>query len=105
MIVVRSEYEMAEDLRDKIALFCDIDTESVIEARDEETIYNIVIRLQEQHMDSLVIDRLGLRSTEEAELEDWKHLLDNLSRINRTIKIALDRKSTRLNSSHVSISY
>src|SRR5699024_1819826 len=34
MIVVRSEYEMAEDLRDKIALFCDIDTESVIEARD-----------------------------------------------------------------------
>ena len=103
MIVVRSEYEMAEDLWDKIALFCDIDTESVIEARDEETIYNIVIRLQEQHMDSLVIDRLGLRSTEEAELEDWKHLLDNLSRINRTIKIALVGKYVSLQDAYLSV--
>ena len=103
MIVVRSEYEMAEDLRDKIALFCDIDTESVIEARDEETIYNIVIRLQEQRMDSLVIDRLGLRSTEEAELEDWKHLLDNLSRINRTVKIALVGKYVSLQDAYLSV--
>ena len=103
MIVVRSEYEMAEDMRDKIALFCDIDTESVIEARDEETIYNIVIRLQEQRMDSLVIDRLGLRSTEEAELEDWKHLLDNLSRINRTVKIALVGKYVSLQDAYLSV--
>ncbi|WP_017549627.1 CTP synthase [Salinicoccus carnicancri] len=103
MIVVRSEYEMAEDMRDKIALFCDIDTESVIEARDEETIYNIVIRLQEQRMDSLVINRLGLRSTEEAELEDWKHLLDNLSRINRTVKIALVGKYVSLQDAYLSV--
>ncbi|AKG74809.1 CTP synthase [Salinicoccus halodurans] len=103
MIVVRSEYEMAEDLRDKIALFCDIDKKSVIEARDEETIYNIVIRLQEQNMDSLVIDRLGLESTQEAELEDWKHLLDNLSKINRTIKIALVGKYVSLQDAYLSV--
>ncbi|WP_411842655.1 CTP synthase [Salinicoccus sp. HZC-1] len=103
MIVVRSEYEMAEDLRDKIALFCDIDKGSVIEARDEDTIYNIVIRLQEQNMDSLVIDRLGLESTQEAKLEEWKHLLDNLSKINRTIKIALVGKYVSLQDAYLSV--
>lgn len=103
MIVVRSEHEMAEDLRDKIALFCDIDKDSVIEARDEETIYNIVIRLQEQNMDSFVIDRLGLESTQEAELEDWKHLLDNLSKIHRTIKIALVGKYVSLQDAYLSV--
>lgn len=103
MIVVRSEYEMAEDLRDKIALFCDIDKNSVIEARDEDTIYNIVIRLQEQKMDSFVIDRLGLESTQEAELEDWKHLLDNLSKINSTIKIALVGKYVSLQDAYLSV--
>lgn len=103
MIVVRSEYEMAEDLRDKIALFCDIENTSVIEARDEDTIYKIVIRIQEQNMDTLVIDRLGLESVPEAELEDWKHLLENLRSINRTIKIGLVGKYVTLQDAYLSV--
>src|SRR5699024_818484 len=89
MIVVRSEYPMTEDLRDKIALFCDIDEDSVINAKDEETIYELVMSLQEQDMDDLVLDNLKLESKGEAQLEDWKHLLDNLSKIDKTIKIGL----------------
>ncbi|WP_020007262.1 CTP synthase [Salinicoccus albus] len=103
MIVVRSEYEMAEDLRDKIALFCDIEKQSVIEARDEDTIYKIVIRLQEQHMDTLVIDRLGLSSVPEAELKDWNHLLDHLRSISRTVKIALVGKYVTLQDAYLSV--
>ena len=70
MIVVRSEYPMTEDLRDKIALFCDIDEDSVINAKDEETIYELVMSLQEQDMDDLVLDNLKLESKGEAQLED-----------------------------------
>src|SRR5699024_9340191 len=51
LIVVRTEYEMTEDLRDKIALFCDIKKQSVIECRDADTLYQIPLALQEQHMD------------------------------------------------------
>lgn len=103
MIVVRSEHAMGEDLRDKIALFCDIDKESVIEARDEETIYNIVIRLQEQRMDSLVIDRLNLTSEKEAELKEWKHLLQNLNSIERKITIGLVGKYVTLQDAYLSV--
>lgn len=103
MIVVRSEYPMTEDLRDKIALFCDIDEESVINAKDEETIYELVMSLQEQDMDDLVLDNLKLESKGEAQLEDWKHLLDNLSKIDKTIKIGLVGKYVELQDAYLSV--
>ena len=103
MIVVRSEYPMTEDLRDKIALFCDIDEDSVINAKDEETIYELVMSLQEQDMDDLVLDNLKLESKGEAQLEDWKHLLDNLSKIDITIKIGLVGKYVELQDAYLSV--
>lgn len=103
MIVVRSEYPMTEDLRDKIALFCDIEEQSVINAKDEETIYELVMSLQEQDMDDLVLENLKLESTGEAQLEDWKHLLDNLSKIDKTIKIGLVGKYVELQDAYLSV--
>lgn len=103
MIVVRSEYPMTEDLRDKIALFCDIDEKSVINAKDEETIYELVMSLQAQDMDDLVLENLNLESSGEAQLEDWKHLLDNLSKIDKTIKIGLVGKYVELQDAYLSV--
>lgn len=103
MIVVRSEYPMTEDLRDKIALFCDIEEESVINAKDEETIYELVMSLQAQDMDDLVLENLNIEATGEAELEDWKHLLDNLRNIDKTIKIGLVGKYVELQDAYLSV--
>lgn len=103
MIVVRSEYPMTEDLRDKIALFCDIDEKSVINAKDEETIYELVMSLQAQDMDDLVLENLNLESSGEAQLEDWKHLLNNLSKIDKTIKIGLVGKYVELQDAYLSV--
>ncbi|WP_462421615.1 CTP synthase [Salinicoccus sp. Marseille-QA3877] len=103
MIVVRSEHEMAEELRDKIALFCDIEKENVIEARDEETIYNIVMRLQEQETDDLVIEKLGLRPSEPADLSEWKHLLENLDNIDKSVSIGIVGKYVSLQDAYLSV--
>jgi CTP synthase len=103
MIVVRSEFEMGQDLRDKIALFCDIEKENVIEARDEETIYNIVMSLQQQNMDDIVVEQLGLKPSEPAELTEWKHLLDNLNSIDKTVKIGLVGKYVSLQDAYLSV--
>ena len=103
MIVVRSEHEMAEELRDKIALFCDIEKENVIEARDEETIYNIVMRLQEQKTDDLVISKLDLKPSEPAELVEWKHLLENLDNIDKSISIGIVGKYVSLQDAYLSV--
>ena len=103
MIVVRSEYPMTEDLRDKIALFCDIEEKNVINAKDEETIYKLVMSLQDQDMDDLVLENLKLESKGEAALTDWKHLLDNLSKIDKTIKIGLVGKYVELQDAYLSV--
>ncbi|HIV82378.1 MAG TPA: CTP synthase [Candidatus Salinicoccus merdavium] len=103
MIVVRSEHEMAEELRDKIALFCDIEKENVIEARDEETIYNIVMRLQEQKTDDLVISKLDLKPSEPAELVEWKHLLENLGNIDKSVSIGIVGKYVSLQDAYLSV--
>lgn len=103
MIVVRSEFPMTEDLRDKIALFCDIDEKSVINAKDEETIYELVMSLQAQDMDDLVLENLNIEATGEAQLDDWKHLLDNLSKIDKTIKIGLVGKYVELQDAYLSV--
>src|SRR5699024_3562654 len=103
MIVVRSEYPMTEDLRDKIALFCDIDEKSDINAKDEETIYELVMSLQAQDMDDLVLENLNIEATGEAQLDDWKHLLDNLSKIDKTIKIGLVGKYVELQAAYLTV--
>lgn len=103
MIVVRSEHEMEEGLRDKIALFCDIEKEHVIEARDEETIYNIVMRLQEQKTDDLVIRKLDLKPSEPADLVEWKHLLENLDNIDKSISIGIVGKYVSLQDAYLSV--
>src|SRR5699024_7585694 len=102
-IVVCSDYPMTEDLRDKIALFCDIDEDSVINAKDKETIYELVLSLQEQDMDDLVLDNLQLESNEAAQLEDWKDLINNLSKIDKTIKSGLVGKYVELQDAYLSV--
>src|SRR5699024_5056591 len=103
MIVVCFEYHMIEDLHDKIAIFCVIDEKSVINVKDEESIYELVMSLQDQDMDDLVLENLNLESEGEAALEDWKHLLENLSEIDKTIKIALVGKYVELQDAYLSV--
>ncbi len=72
LIVVRTEYEMTQDLKDKIALFCDINKESVIECRDADSLYEIPLQLSQQNMDDIVIKRLQLNAKYETQLDEWK---------------------------------
>lgn len=103
MIVVRTEYEMTQDLRDKIALFCDIDKKSVIECRDADTLYQVPLALQAQHMDDIVIKRLGLKAEDEAELTEWTQLLDTVRNLKGKTRIALVGKYVALQDAYLSV--
>ncbi|KAA1039273.1 CTP synthase [Macrococcus equipercicus] len=103
MIVVRTEYEMTQDLRDKIALFCDIDKKSVIECRDADTLYQVPLALKEQKMDDIVINRLGLEAAEEAELTEWTKLLETVRNLNGKTRIALVGKYVALQDAYLSV--
>ncbi|GGB12247.1 CTP synthase [Macrococcus hajekii] len=103
MIVVRTEYEMTQDLRDKIALFCDIDKNSVIECRDADTLYQIPLALKDQKMDDIVVKRLGLEAEEEAELTEWTQLLETVRNLDGKTKIALVGKYVALPDAYLSV--
>ncbi|TDL96770.1 CTP synthase [Macrococcus brunensis] len=103
IIVVRTEYEMTQDLRDKIALFCDIDKNSVIECRDADTLYQIPLALKEQKMDDIVVKRLGLQADEEAELTEWTQLLDTVRNLDGKTRIALVGKYVALQDAYLSV--
>lgn len=101
MIVVRSEYPVPQEMKDKIALFCNIKPEEVIEALDAETLYEVPLRLHEQHMDKIVVDFLGLE-TKEPDLTDVKELVQLVKSLSKKVCIGLVGKYVELQDAYIS---
>lgn len=82
IIVVRTEQPVSQEMKEKIALFCDVKASEVIEARDEETLYNVPLSLQAQKMDQIVLDHLQLEApvADMAEWEELVHKVKNLTK-------------------------
>lgn len=82
IIVVRTEQPVSQEMKDKIALFCDIKASEVIESRDEETLYNVPLSLQKQKMDDIVLEHLQLEAPQ-AEMTDWKNLVHRVKNLSK----------------------
>ncbi|MGP7817018.1 CTP synthase [Niallia sp. 01092] len=102
VIVVRTEKEISQDMKDKIALFCDIDTKAVIECRDADTLYTIPLALQDQNLDQIVCEHLKL-NCEEADMTEWIQLVDKVRNLSKTTKIALVGKYVELQDAYISV--
>ncbi|MFE8701879.1 CTP synthase [Cytobacillus sp. FJAT-54145] len=102
IIVVRTEMPVSEDMKDKIALFCDIDPKAVIEARDADTLYAVPLALQEQNMDQIVCDHLKLQC-HDADMTEWVKLLDKVRNLSKTTRIALVGKYVELQDAYISV--
>src|SRR5690625_5087645 len=101
-IVLRSEYAISEETKEKIALFSDTDQEAVIEMLDADTLYHVPIALQEQHFDDLVCNHLGLVQRE-ADMSEWKELVRKVRNLSRTINIGLVGKYVELPDAYLSL--
>ncbi|WP_147802720.1 CTP synthase [Alkalicoccus halolimnae] len=102
VIVVRTERPVPEDMKDKIALFCDIDKRAVIEARDASTLYEVPLHLQEQKLDQFVCNHLNL-DCREADMEEWIALVDRVKNLSKTVNIALVGKYVELPDAYLSV--
>src|SRR5699024_2116940 len=76
-IVLRTELPISEDNKEKIALFCDIDEEAVIEMCDVEVLYEVPIELQKQHLDDLTCKHLNLQC-KTAQMDEWHTLIESV---------------------------
>ncbi|WP_444685207.1 CTP synthase [Alkalicoccus luteus] len=102
VIVVRTERPVPTEMKDKIALFCDIDKRAVIEARDADTLYEVPLHLQEQKLDQFVCDHLSL-NCKEADMTEWNALVDRVKNLSRSITIALVGKYVELPDAYLSV--
>lgn len=101
ILILRSEYPLDQSIKDKIALFTDVDSKAVIESLDVETLYSIPLRLQEQHLDDLVLDHFGLTAPA-AQMDDWKALEQRVLHLQKTTKIAVVGKYVSLPDAYLS---
>ncbi|MDQ0257379.1 CTP synthase [Evansella vedderi] len=102
VIVVRTERPVPEDMKDKIALFCDIEKEAVIEARDAETLYEVPLALQDQDLDDYVCNHLGLEC-KDADMTEWISLVNKVKNLSKVTKIALVGKYVALQDAYLSV--
>ena len=102
VLVCRTKAPLAREQREKIALFCDVDPDAVIEALDAPTIYQIPITFEEEGFADLVVKRLGLPSGE-ANLDVWKTIVERTLHPSRTVNIGVVGKYTANGDAYLSI--
>lgn len=103
ILVLRTEQEIPADVRRKVALFCNISQEAVIESRNADTIYEVPLLMQSEKLDQVVLKKLNLPLKEDPSLEQWKGFLKKLKNPKKTIKIGLIGKYIELKDSYISI--
>jgi CTP synthase len=103
ILICRTEHELTEEMRRKIALFCNVKTEAVIEARDADSIYEVPLIFRKQKLDQLVIEKLRL-DVPEPDLTEWKNLVERAKDPSKgKVRIAVVGKYTELVDSYKSI--
>jgi CTP synthase len=102
IVVCRSHEELSDDIREKIALFADVEQEAVIACPDVPDVYLVPSRLQAERLDGLVCEKLGLPSGE-AHLGEWLDLTERLQEATDEVEIALVGKYVKLQDAYLSV--
>jgi CTP synthase len=103
VLVCRTEHPISEDIRRKLALFCNVKQEAVIESIDAETIYDVPLLMQKEGLDKVVLETLKLTIPPSTDLEQWKGFLAKYKNPKQTINIGLIGKYVELQDSYKSI--
>ena len=103
VIVCRAEEPLNDEIKRKIALFCNVRAGRVIEAADASTIYEVPLKMLEEKLDLIVLEKLKITNYKEPELTKWKAFLDKLKNPNATVNIGLIGKYIELQDAYKSI--
>lgn len=103
ILCCRTEHELDLNLRRKIAKFCNVNMNAVIESRDAETIYDVPILMQVEELDKVVLEKLNLPTKSTPNLDNWKNFLRNFKNPQHELNIGLVGKYVELKDSYKSI--
>jgi len=103
ILVLRTEKKITEDIKLKVARFCNVKNEAVIESIDVPTIYEVPILMQEEELDVQVLLKLGIENNIKTELKEWKQFLDKMKKAKENVRIGLIGKYIELHDAYKSI--
>lgn len=104
ILCCRTEHKLDLDIRQKMARFCNVATEAVIEAMDADSIYDVPLMMQEEELDEVVLKQLNLSRKSKPDLTSWIQFLDNLKNPTSSITVGLVGKYVELKDAYKSIS-
>lgn len=103
ILVLRTEKPLTKEIRKKVANFCNVDINSVIESIDVSTIYEVPLLMQKEKLDTTVLEKFGLQAKEEAKLTSWKNFVNKVKNPKQKIEVALIGKYVELSDAYKSI--
>ena len=103
VLVCRTEHHIGKDIRRKLALFCNVDQESIIESIDAESIYDVPNLMLSEGLHKVVLSKLGLKAEEKPILTAWNKFLSNYKNPENTVEIGLVGKYIELQDAYKSI--
>ncbi|GAB6099515.1 CTP synthase [Halanaerocella petrolearia] len=104
VIICRSERELTKEVKDKIALFCDIDEEAVIPVKDAECIYDVPLIVEQEGLADITLKKLDLHSrVEQPDLSEWREMVNKMKNLSNDTSIAIVGKYVELPDAYISI--
>jgi CTP synthase len=104
MIVLRSEKKIDQMVKNKIAMFCDVDEASVFESRDVDVLYEVITEMHKQKIDSRILEHFQINNQKEADVSAWYELIDRIKHLDGEVNIALVGKYVKLHDAYLSVS-
>ena len=104
ILVCRSEHKISREIKNKLALFCNVEKNSVIESIDAKSIYDVPVLMREERLHEIVLNYLKIKKKKPLRLSRWKNFLKNLHSSNNTLNIAIIGKYVSLHDAYKSIS-
>ena len=102
ILVCRTTKPIPKTEKEKLALFCSVPKEAVIECRDMKSIYEVPLALEDQNMAGVILDMLRVEDRK-ADLAGWKQLVENIKNPQGTVKVAIAGKYTKLSDAYISV--
>ena len=103
ILVCRTEHHISDEKKEKLALFCNVKREAVIQSIDASTIYDVPILMQEEGLDTVALKKLGLKEKKAPDLENWNKFLKRHKNPKNEVEIGLIGKYVELQDSYKSI--
>ena len=103
ILVCRTEHDISDEIKSKLALFCNVDVDSVIQAKDASTIYDVPLLMEKEKLDKVVLKKLEIEKYSSTNMQKWIEFVDRLKSPKFEINIGLVGKYVELQDSYKSI--